>query len=234
MAEKVASDITHRYSGVEYDGSSPPQVQPPSTKGGKITGIAEDSASSGDTVSVKREFGEQYQIKAGEAISEGDFIAADTDGRGIVADEEMYAFAVALHDMETDEIGQMLYIGDAPVEGLLSATVGSESSDTIPVTFQTLDGAQKKLLVGLYEDQGGDTGFSLVSDASATGQDLTVGSDGTATTSGGGKQLIAQTNASGALDIDVNDNTGSLSGDRWVKAETLDGDRMYLIKVTFA
>lgn len=235
MAEVAAANISNRFVGVEYDSSSPPKIQTPSNKGGEVIGIVESSVDQDENVSVLREFGEFTKIKAGESISEGDLVGCDTDGKGITADAEVAEVGVAFQDMETDEEGTLLFLGpEAHVRGQLSSSVGSESSNTIPISYQMLDAAQHDVIVGLYEDQGGDTGFDLVSDASGTGQDLSVGSNGTAQAGGTSKRLVARTDSSGALDINVNDNSGSLSGDLWVVARPFDSDRMYVDKVTFA
>lgn len=234
--EKLAEDInTQRYVGVEFDGSDPPKVQTPSTKGERPIGILEETGEQDEIRRVHRvwESDPKSKIKLASSVSQGDHLAVDTNGKGYTAGIQDEAFAVALTDGDSDEVIEIAMFMES-VEPVMDISVGSESSNTITVTYQFHPDAQEKAIVGLYEDQGGDTGLSLVSDATGSGQDITAGTNGTVVTTDGGKQAIFQTDSSGALDIDVNDNSGSLSGDRWLKIEPFEGDRAYWVKVTFS
>jgi len=237
MAEVTADSSSARFVAVAFDGSNPPKVQTPTFDGERVIGITPSAYDSGENLQLQRDVGEDRTVKwtcASGTPEEGDLLAADTDGKAIVAEDGYFVAALALQD--SDGAGheiEVIPLFDVRA-GDFHVTVGSESNDIIPLTIQTPDGVQRDIEAQLLEDAGGDTGLQLVSDASATGQDLTAGANGTALAGGGAKRGLFQTDTSGALDLDVNDNSGSLSGDRFVKLIPEGGKRSYIFKVTFA
>jgi len=235
MAEVTVGSASEPFVAVTWDGSDPAKIQTPDFDGQYVIGIVDSAFEAGENRTVDRDVGNEraYKWTAAESVSEGDKLAADTDGKAIVAEDGMYVGAIAYHDGEAGEQVEVIPMFTYPDEDF-AVVVGAESVDTIPLTIQSADGEQHNIEAQLLEDNGGDTGLELVSDASGTGQDLTVGTDGTAVAGDGSKWGLFKTTASGSLDLDVNDNSGSLSGDRYVKLTMDGGSRTFCFEVTFA
>lgn len=221
-------------------GSTTDDLKHTDTQGERAVGVSTNDFDSGQKAGAQM-IG-RVQVLLDGSVSQEDRLtpSSSTQGRVIAAKNASVGDFIVGHALQDGSSGQwvwaMLYAekSQRPVREV-SASVGSESSDTIQVTYTQDLARADQVVVELLEDQGGDTGLSLVADASATGQDLTIGSNGTADTTGGGKRLLASFNSSGVLDVDVNDNSGSLSGDRYVRLIPADGRGPQLVtKVTFS
>lgn len=210
------------------------------TQGERVVGVARGDYDSGQKASVCL-YGRE-KVLADGSISQGDKLVASgsTDGRAIAAKNASTGDKVVGHALQDASSGKWFWAVVYPEKDHrpvreVSATVGSESSDTITISYAQELSRADQVLVELMEDAGSDTGLQLVADASGTGQDLSVGANGTADTTGTSKRLLASFDANGDLDVDVNDNSGSLSADRYVRLIPQDGRGTSLMtKVTFS